>query len=132
MEKNNSQISAVQAKAMEDEVFLREMVGARTTEDARKVLEKYGFTLSREEMESLMVTGKEALEEAAREGELSEDELDTVAGGGKVRGTLRFVASLAIGGAAGFAIGLTGGAAAPGAYIVAGALTVWTLDGYAR
>ena len=134
MEKiNNSEvIAAINEKALADEAFVREMVAAKNTEEAQAVLRKNGFTLSDEDLTALAEVGKEPLDEMLKNGELSEDELDSVAGGGKLRGTLRLVASLVAAAACGAIVGATGGAATPGAYIVAGVLGTWTLAGYAK
>lgn len=132
MESNAAQIQAIQARTLEDESFIREMVAAKTMEQVKVVLQKNGYTLSDEEIALLMQSGRKNLDATLAEDELTEEMLEDVAGGGKVRGTLRFIASLAIGAAGGAVIGLTGGAAAPGGYLLAGVLTAWTLAGYAK
>ena len=132
MESNAAQIQAIQARTLEDESFIREMVAAKTMEQVKVVLQKNGYRLPDEEIALLMQSGKKNLDATLAEDELTEEMLEDVAGGGKVRGTLRFIASLAAGAVGGFFIGVTGGAAAPGGYLLAGALTAWTVAGYAK
>jgi hypothetical protein len=115
----------------ENNDFCKEFLAAEDAVSLQKVLNDNGFDMTVEDIESMYADGlKEIL--AVKEGaetELSEDQLDDVAGGGFLKGTAR----LAVSSAAAFAFGCFVGvcpAAAPATPYVAGGLTAWTTAGY--
>jgi predicted ribosomally synthesized peptide with nif11-like leader len=67
---------------MEDENLDKNMGSAATTEEVREVFRGYGIEMTDEEADKMEVR---AGEELAEECELSEDDLDQVAGGATIR-----------------------------------------------
>ena len=118
----------------ENNDFCKAFVGAEDAASLTKVLNDNGFEFSTEEVEEMFADGlKEILKvkESATTDELDESELEDVAGGGFVRGTLRLVAS----GAAAFGFGAFCSVcpvAAGASYYVAGGLAAWSTAGYMR
>lgn len=111
--------------------FAKAFLAAEDAQTLQKVLSENGFALTRAEVEEMFEEGRKHILNAGNEAELSEDQLDDVAGGGKIKGTLRFVASCA----AGFGYGAFCGicpAAYAGAPYVAGGLAIWTAAGYKK
>ena len=90
-----------------------------------------GIDLSLDEVETLIARGQKEIQNCLADGELSEESLEDVAGGGRGRCAVRFVASLGIAALYGAACGvcppLTAGAPA-----VAVGLTAWCIDGLAK
>lgn len=117
----------------EDVGFCKAFVAAEDAESLQAVLQEYGFEVSVEMVEELFRQGMEAIAQyhSVSTEELSEDQLEDVSGGGKVRGTVRAVISFA----AGFGYGCLCGiapAASAGAPYVAGTLAAWSTAGYMK
>lgn len=118
----------------ENNDFCKAFVAAEDAASLQKVLKSNGFDVTVEDVEAMFAEGlKEILtvKEGAAATELSEDQLDDVAGGGFFRGTLRLVASSAVGFGFGCLCGVCPAAAAATPY-VAGGLTAWTTAGYLK
>lgn len=116
----------------ENNDFCKAFTQAEDAASLQKVLQANGFEVSVEEVEAMFADGlKEILKikEEAAGAELSEDQLDDVAGGGFVSGTARLAASAAAGFGYGCLCGVCPAAAAWTPY-VAGGLTAWTVAGY--
>lgn len=114
-----------------DESFVTAMVSAEDAEAVQTVFADYGIDLSLDEVETLIARGQKEIQNCLADGELSEESLEDVAGGGRGRCAVRFVASLGIAALYGAACGvcppLTAGAPA-----VAVGLTAWCIDGLAK
>ena len=116
-----------------DREFCRDFVSAEDAPSVQKVLCSHGYEITTQEVEELYSEGvRGILDYTASHGDaLSEADLEEVAGGGVIRGTLR----LAVSCAAGYGYGCLCGvcpAAYAGAKWVAGGLAVWTAAGYAK
>lgn len=116
-----------------DREFCRAFVSTADAASLQKVLTAHGYEISTEEIEELYAEGVEGIlnYSASGEEELSEGQLEDVAGGGVVRGTLRFAASCALGFGYGCLCGVCPAAYA-GAPYVAGGLAVWSASGYSK
>ena len=114
-----------------DESFVTAMVSAEDAEAVQTVFADYGIDLSLDEVETLIARGQKEIQNCLADGELSEESLEDVAGGGRGRCAVRFVASLGIAALYGAACGvcppLTAGAPA-----VAVGLTAWCIEGLAK
>ena len=139
-EMRNDMALAIEEKALADDQFLKDLITARTSQDTQQVLSKYGFAVSMEEVNAFIEKGKSLLQNEAKvDTELSEDDLEAVAGGGKWRGRLRYAGAL-LGGAVlgagyGALCGICPAAAAATPYVVGGyaaLATYWVMDGYAK
>lgn len=114
--------------------FCKAFVSAEDAPSVQKVLKENGFDVSLEDVEAIFLDGLneiKKLKSTAPADVLSEEQLDDVAGGGAIRGTLRFIAS----GAAAFGYGCLCGlcpAASVGTPYVAVGLAAWTTDGYLK
>ena len=133
-EKLAADIEALQ----ENETFAQAVLTAGSIENIVRVLEGYGIESTAEEIRELAREGAAVL--SPSEDELSLEDLEMVAGGGKWRGRLRFATALVGGAALGFGLGavsvVTGGLGAPAAAAIATAYgtasAVWVVDGYAK
>lgn len=114
-----------------DEAFCKAFVSAETAPALQKVLADHGFALSVEEVEAIYTAGVKGILAVNSGDELTEDQLEDVAGGGVLRGTLRLAVSAGVGFGYGCLCGLCPAACA-GANWVAGGLTVWTTAGYVQ
>ncbi len=126
---------------LEDEAFLTAVLSAGESEKISKVMQENGIKVTPEEIDEFMDSGISQLAEMKESGsdELSIEDLESVAGGGKLRGALRY--ALVIGGAvavgAGLGVLVGAGALALGtAYAVGVGYAViggaWTLSGRAK
>lgn len=118
----------------ENNDFCKAFIAAEDAISLQKVLNDNGFDVSKEDVEAIFADGlKEILKvkEVAATSELSEDQLDDVAGGGAIRGTLRTVASAAAGFGFGCLCGVCPAASAATPYVVGG-LTAWSTAGYMK
>ena len=127
----------IEEKALTDDRFLTNLITAKDIEETQKVLAENGFEFSVEEIRGFCEEGKTLVMEANDEGELSEDALEAVAGGGKWRGRLRYALGLLGGAALGAGFGafcaFCPAAAAAVPYVAvgyAGLVTLWVMDGY--
>ena len=130
----------VEDEGFENSQFLKDLVNAQSAEDTKVVLQRHGIDVSLDEVNDLIKTGATILNNA-EDNELSELELEKVAGGGKWRGAIRQLATYV--GVAGVGLGMVALCAvcpegAP-AWIAAGKVgmiaigaagTVWTMKGY--
>ena len=118
-EKLAADIEALQ----ENELFVQAVLTAGSIENIVRVLEGYGIESTAEEIAELAREGAAVL--SPSEDELSLEDLEAVAGGGKWRGRLCFAAALlggaVLGAACGAAITYSGGALAiPGWKVAVG------------
>lgn len=116
----------------ENNEFCKAFTAAEDAASLQKVLKDNGFDATVEEIEAMFADGlKEILKikEASKGEELSEDQLEDVAGGGFVRGTLYTAASAAAGFGFGCACGFCPALSAATPY-VAGGLAAWSASGY--
>ena len=115
--------------AINDLDFFKDFIAAQDAPALQKVLQARGFELTVEEIEDLFSDGVDTILDHNQAEELSEDQLDDVAGGGFLKGTARLIIS----GGVAFGYGAFCGicpAAYAGAPYVAGGLAAWTTAGY--
>lgn len=118
----------------ENEEFCKAFVSSEDASSLQKVLNENGFNVSLEDVEAMFADGLSEIlkvKESAEETELSEEQLDDVSGGGFLRGTLRTIASGAVGFGFGAFCGVCPAAAAATPYVVGG-LTAWSTAGYMK
>ncbi len=133
-EKLSADIEALQ----ENEAFVQAVLNAGSIENIVRVLESYGIKSTAEEISELAREGAAVL--SLSEDELSLEDLEMVAGGGKWRYRARFAAALLGGAVLGFGLGAaatySGGALAVPAYNAAiaytGVATAWVVAGYTK
>lgn len=122
----NEMISALN----ENEEFLKKFVECENAGQLKEVLSCNGFQVSEDEIQQMFDAGVKGIL-ANDDDEFTEEQLDNVAGGGFLSGTLRGIAS----GAAAFGYGALCGIC-PAAYAyaphVATGLAVWTAAGYMK
>ena len=129
MEKNRNEMLKQQIRALaeEDESFIRAFVAAEDAASLQAVLQEHGIDAESEELDELFAEGVRGFVD----GELTEDELEVAAGGGFVRGTLRFIGSCAVGFGYGAFCAVCPAAYAAAPYVATG-LGIWTAAGYAK
>ena len=124
----------IMAAVNKDEEFCKALVSCEDAVSVQKVLGAHGIACTTEDVEAIFSDGLQSilkLQESGTAGELGENDLDSVAGGGAIRGTLRLLAS----GAVAFGYGCLCGvcpAASVAAPYVGGGLTLWTAAGYKK
>ncbi len=124
----------IREKLSRDEDFLQALAAAENAGDARQVLLENGFDMSLEQVEALFADGERQVEKFLENGmdcELSEDELEDVAGGGVIRGLVRGAVSCVAAFGFGCVCGVCPPAAAATPYVVGG-LTAFTTAGFLR
>lgn len=132
--KKEQLVQKIIASVNENGAFARAFVAAENVADLQKVLSDNGFTVSAEDIEAMFHEGVNEILVANNpddDGEISEDQLDDVSGGGFFRGSCRLLVS----GAAAFGYGCLCGicpAASCAAPYIVGGLTVWTTAGYLK
>ncbi len=134
MEKKEMLAQQIFAAINENEEFCKAFVSAENAEAVKKVLAENGFELTLEDIEAIFADGLDEIKtqnDPAKAGELSEDQLDDVAGGGFFKGTLRLAVSCGVAFGYGCFCGICPAAAA-GANYVAGGLGIWTAAGYVK
>lgn len=115
-----------------DQEFCRAFVSSADASSLQKVLSDHGYEITTEEIEALYGEGVNGIMNYEASGEeLSEDQLEDVAGGGFLRGTLRFAASCAVGFGYGCLCGVCPAAYAYAPHVATG-LAVWTAAGYVK
>lgn len=114
-----------------DLAFYKDFISAQDAVALQKVLQNYGFDLTLEEIEDLFSNGVSTILDHTQSGELTEDQMDDVAGGGFFAGTGRLIVSCGVAFGYGALCGVCPAAAA-GANWVAGGLTAWTAAGYMK
>lgn len=91
---DEQKVKAYLTKLSEDQEFQTKMQNAKTPEEALAVVKSYGFEFEEEEFKSLMMRLMVSIKQSRGE-ELTDEELDAVAGGGmsagEVGGTIVFV-----------------------------------------
>ncbi len=110
------------------------LVSAEDASSVQKVLAANGFEVTVEEVEAIFEDGvNEIMNTNGSEdnGELSEDQLENISGGGFLRGALRTTASAALGFGYGVFCGICPAASA-GAPYVAGGLATWSAVGFKK
>ena len=131
MENNRKEMLAQQINAqINNEEFAKAFVSAADAASVQKVLQEYGIHITLEEVNDIFVDGATSILNNQAD-ELAEDQLDEVAGGGALRGTLRLAVSCAVGFGYGCLCGVCPAACA-GANYVAGGLAIWTAAGYKK
>lgn len=118
------------AEVNNNEEFAKAFVSAEDAAAVQKVLKENGIEVTLEEVEEIFVDGANGILNNQAD-ELAEDQLDDVAGGGAIRGTLRLAVSCAVGFGYGCLCGVCPAAYA-GAKYVAGGLAIWTAAGYKK
>lgn len=119
----------------DNEEFCKAFVSAEDAASLQKVLNENGFDVSLTDVEAMFADGLSEIlkfkDSDAANGELSENQLDDVAGGGALRGTLRTVVSAGVGFGFGCLCGVCPAAASATPYVVGG-LTAWSASGYLK
>lgn len=121
----------ITAAVTNNEEFYKEFISAKDANSLQNVLHSHGFEFTLEEINDFFSNGVNEILNYNKEGELSEEQLDDVAGGGFFRGTARLIVSCGVAFGYGCLCGVCPAASA-GASYVAGGLTVWTTAGYMR
>lgn len=114
--------------------FGRSLMMAQDAVSAQKVFVDNGIEISLEEITSIFNDGLNEilkLKETDLNNELSENQLDNVAGGGFWRGALRTTASMAAGFGFGCLCGICPAASVATPYVVGG-LAAWSTAGYLK
>lgn len=113
--------------------FAKAFVSCENAAALRKVLQDNGFDVTEADVEELLHEGGEAIRkyQDTASDELSDTQLDEVAGGGALRGTVRLVASCALAFGFGALCGVCPAAAVATPYVASG-LTAFTTAGYLR
>ena len=122
------------AAVNEDEEFCKALVACEDAVSVQKVLSVRGIACTTEDVEEIFADGLQTIQklhESGTAGELGENDLDSVAGGGAIRGTLRLLASGAVAFGYGCLCGVCPAASVASPY-VGGGLTVWTAAGYMK
>ena len=136
MEKHTKEVLAQQifAMATDNEDFCKALVSAEDAPSAKKVLNENGFPVSLEDVDEIFADGLSEImkfKDSGAADELSEGQLDDIAGGGAIRGTLRLAVSAGVAFGFGMFCGICPAAAVASPY-VAGGLTAWSTAGYLR
>lgn len=114
-----------------NDTFCQAFVSAENAITIQKLLCDNGINVSLNDVEEMYSNGVKEILKKNGDGELSEEDLNEVAGGGWFRGTLRAVASTAAGFGYGCVCGLIPAAAAGAPYVAVG-LATWTTAGYLK
>ncbi len=115
-----------------NEEFLKAFAAAENENAMLKLLTEKGYEVSLDDVREMYEEGEKEIlkhKEDANNDELSEQSLESVAGGGWLRGLLRTAVSVAVGFGYGCICGVVPGAYA-GARYVAGGLAYWSARGY--
>lgn len=124
----------IMAAMTENEEFCKAFVSAENAADMHKVLTSNGFEVSIEDVNEMFAAGLNEIskfKESGAAGELGEEQLDEVAGGGFWKGAGRTVISFGAAFGMGCLCGLNP-ALTPVAYKVAFGLAVWSAAGYVQ
>ena len=119
----------ITAAVTEDMDFFKAFISAQDAPALQKVLQDNGFEFTLEEINEFFSNGVDGILTYNESAELSEDQLDDVAGGGFIKGTARLIVSSGVAFGYGALCGICP-AAASGAPYVVGGLTAWTTAGY--
>ena len=129
MTKKEMLAQKITAAVTEDQEFYKAFISAEDAAALQKVLQNHGFDFTLDEIDALFRDGASEIVKQSSTGELSEEDLDAVAGGGVIRGTARLIVSCGVAFGYGALCGVCPAAYA-GANYVAGGLTIWTAAGY--
>ncbi len=117
-----------------NEDFGKALLMAEDADSAKNVLNANGFDITVEDVEAIFKDGLDEIlkfKESGVANELSDNQLDNVAGGGVIRGTLRTAGSAIAGFGFGMFCGICPAAATATPYVVGG-LAVWSAAGYMK
>lgn len=131
MTKKEMLAQKITAAVTEDQDFYKEFISAQDAATLQQVLRNHSFEFTVDEVEALFHDGAAEIVKHTSMDELSEEDLDDVAGGGFFRGTARLIVSCGVAFGYGALCGVCPAAYA-GANYVAGGLTVWTAAGYMK
>ena len=109
--------------------FFKDFISAQDAPALQQVLQARGFELTVDQIEELFSDGVDTILDHNQAEELSEDQLDDVAGGGFFKGTARLIVSSGVAFGYGALCGICPAASAGAPYVVGG-LTAWTTAGY--
>lgn len=121
----------ITAAVTEDIEFYKAFISAQDAATLQKVLQNHGFDFAVDEIEALFRDGATEIVKQTNMDEMSEEDLDAVAGGGFFRGTARLIVSCGVAFGYGALCGICP-AACGAAKFVGGGLTVWTVAGYRK
>lgn len=143
MENRTTLALEIKKKAETDDQFLQDFITAKSNEEIQAVLARNNIEATIEEIDYFIQQGQQIVAEALTADELSEDELETVAGGGMLRG--KVIQAITYVGVAGIGVGMVALCAAfPGAapawivlgksaMVAAGTVgTYFTIKGYSK
>ena len=123
---------AIMADLTNDEEFVKAFISSADAETLCGVLAAKGYDVTVDDVNEMFVQGaKGIVAYLENSDELTAEQLEEVAGGGFLRGTLRLVGSCAVAFGYGALCAVCPGAYA-GAPYVAGGLAVWTAAGYMK
>ena len=132
MKDMNEICKAIAAELEKDEEFFKAFISSENAEALCGVLTARGYGVTVDDVNEMFVRGaKGIVEYMGNKDELSQGQLEEVAGGGFLRGTLRLVGSMGAAFGYGALCAFFPGAYA-GAPYVAGGLAIWTAAGYAK
>ena len=131
MSKKEMLAQKITAAVTEDQEFYKAFISAQDAATLQKVLSDHGFDFSVDEINDLFRSGAAEIVKQNSGNELSEEDLDDVAGGGFLKGTMRLIVSCGVAYGYGALCGVCPAAYA-GAKYVAGGLTAWTAAGYMK
>lgn len=131
MTKKEMLAQKITAAVTEDQEFFKAIISAQDADTLQKVLMNHGFDFTVEEINTFFRDGAAEIVNQTSANELSEGDLDAVAGGGFIRGTGRLIVSCGVAFGYGALCGVCPAACA-GANYVAGGLAVWTTAGYLK
>ena len=121
MTKKEMLVQKITAAVTDDQDFYKDFISAQDAPSLQKVLQVHGFDFTVEEVEEFFSAGVDVILNQSEAGELSEEQLDDVAGGGFLRGTARLIVSSGVAFGYGALCGICPAACA-GAPYVAGVL----------
>ncbi len=132
MKDMNEICKAITAELEKDEEFFKAFISSENAEALCGVLTARGYGVTVDDVNEMFVRGaKGIVEYMENKDELSQGQLEEVAGGGFLRGTVRLIIS----GGVAFGYGAFCGICPPayaGAPYVAGGLAIWTTAGYMK
>ncbi len=124
----------IMTKANEDEIFLKAFISATDALSVQQVLSENGIEITEEEVNEIFVDGVKEIQkytDTHASGELSDEDLSEVAGGGFVRYLVRGTISAAAGFGFGCLCALCPAASVATPYVVGG-LAIWCAAGYLK
>lgn len=131
MTKKDMLAQKITAAVTEDQEFYKDFISAQDVASLQKILFAHGFDFTADEIEALFCAGAAEILKQSNMDEISENDLDSVSGGGIIKGTARLIVSCGVAFGYGALCGVCPAACA-GANYVAGGLAVWTAAGYMK